>query len=48
MEKNNVLLLLLAALALALFVAMGGDGAEPERHARWMAKTKESGAVVLW
>lgn len=49
MRQTTVLLALLAALALALFVAVGGDDAQDlERHGQWMAQTKERGAVVLW
>ena len=48
MNVKNLLLALIAVLALALFIAMGGDGADNEAHAQWMASTKDSGAAVLW
>lgn len=38
----------LLALALALFVAIGGDGDEPARHEAWMHHVKEQGAWVMW
>ena len=45
----NVLLAVLAVLALALFVASGGDDAKDlEARAQWMAQAKEDGACVMW
>lgn len=47
--RKHVILALLAVLALALFVAAGGDDrADLEAHGRWMATAKESGAAVMW
>ena len=46
--RTNVLLALLVVLAAALFVAIGGDGADCADHAQWMADTKAAGTVVLW
>lgn len=48
MKAMNVVLALLAVLALALFIAIGGDGADNEAHAEWMAETKAAGTAVLW
>ena len=45
----NALLAFLAVLALGLFVAVGGDGAQDlEAHGQWMAQAKEDGACVMW
>ena len=47
--RNKIISLLLVALALALFVAIGGDGeAEMAEHARWEAQVKDQGAWVMW
>ena len=46
--KKNILLAALAILALALFVAMGGDGRDLEDHARWMSQAKDAGGWVMW
>lgn len=46
--KKNILLAALAILALALFVAMGGDGRDLEDHARWMSEAKNAGGWVMW
>lgn len=47
-RTTNALLAVLAVLALALFVAMGGDGPDLEDHAAWMASAKERGTLVMW
>ena len=47
--RTNAILLVLAILALALFIAMGGDDrADLEEQARWQAGIKEQGAWVMW
>jgi len=47
--KTNAILIVLAILALALFIAMGGDDrADLEEQARWQAGIKEQGAWVMW
>jgi len=49
MNAKNVILALLAVLAIAMFVASGGDDrADLESHGRWMAEAKDSGAAVMW
>ena len=48
MDKTNALLALLVVLAVALFVAIGGDGADCAEHAEWMARTKAAGTAVIW
>ncbi len=46
---GNAILVLLAIIALALFVALGGDDAtELEIHGQWMAETESRGTLVLW
>lgn len=47
--RTNAILLLLAILAFALFVAMGGDDrTDLEAQARWQTGIKEQGAWVMW
>lgn len=47
--KTNAILIVLAILALALFIAMGGDDrADLEEQARWQAGIKGQGAWVMW
>lgn len=47
-RTKNVLLAVLAALALALFAASGGDDStDLETRAQWMAQAKEVGTWVL-
>ena len=46
---HDVLLVLLAVLAIALFIAIGGDDeADLRAHAKWMEQTKDRGAWVMW
>ena len=47
-RTTSALVALLAAMALAAFVAMGGDGRDLEDHADWMAQTREAGTWVMW
>ena len=49
-EKTQcALLAILAALAVAMLVAIGGDDvSDLEARAQWMAQAKEGGAWVLW
>lgn len=47
--RNKIISLLLVALALALFVAIGGDGeADLVAHDQWEAQVKDQGAWVMW
>lgn len=48
MEAKRIAMAIVAAAAIALFVAVGGDGRDLEDHARWMASARESGAWVMW
>ena len=46
---KDALLVVLAVLAIALFIAIGGDDeADLRAHAQWMAQTKDRGAWVMW
>lgn len=47
-RMKEALVALLAIIALALFVATGGDGRDFADHAEWMAHAKDQGTVVLW
>jgi hypothetical protein len=47
-RAKKVALAAAAAAAIALFVAMGGDGRDLEDHARWMASARDTGAWVMW
>jgi hypothetical protein len=47
--RNNVICILLAVLALALFIAIGGDDeAQIKAHSQWEANLKDQGAWVMW
>lgn len=46
--RTSAILIMLAVLALAVFIAMGGDGADNADHAVWMAATKDAGSAVIW
>lgn len=48
MEAKHFALAAITAAAIALYIAMGGDGRGLEDHARWMASAKDSGAWVMW
>lgn len=47
-RMKGVALAILAAILLAGYIAMGGDGRDLEDHAKWMAEAKEGGACVMW
>ena len=46
--RENVVLAALLALALGLFVAIGGDGQDVADHAEWMVRVGERGTLVMW